>query len=232
MEIIILTILFGVFEGLCGKYIHVVDQNKTWSDAQEACRICYTDLAMVASRGDNKLLLAAGPSGWIGLHRDSQNSTLWKWSGGEEMRYQNWSQGQPNNLDGEQNAVVIKSDKGWNDFWEDKLLSFFCIHLLVVETPMPWEKAMKHCKTNDFLGLTWDKLTLAAGEMDRKNVVQGWIGLRFLGDQWQWVSGRQLESETREKLQECPGQNRCAALYSDGLLQSTDCAQELPFICE
>uniref|UniRef100_A0AAV2LH00 C-type lectin domain-containing protein n=1 Tax=Knipowitschia caucasica TaxID=637954 RepID=A0AAV2LH00_KNICA len=138
---------------------------------------------MVASRGDNKLLLAAGPSGWIGLHRDSQNSTLWKWSG-------------------------------------------------VVETPMPWEKAMKHCKTNDFLGLTWDKLTLAAGEMDRKNVVQGWIGLRFLGDQWQWVSGRQLESETREKLQECPGQNRCAALYSDGLLQSTDCAQELPFICE
>ncbi|KAK7929915.1 hypothetical protein WMY93_006310 [Mugilogobius chulae] len=95
--------------------IHKGKKLEIWREAQSHCRTYYTDLAFVNNDSDYELLLAAGPTnprGWIGLYRDPQNASLWRWSGAGEMTYHNWSHNQPNNFEGDQwqwlNAAPLK----------------------------------------------------------------------------------------------------------------------------
>uniref|UniRef100_A0A3B4BAW1 C-type lectin domain-containing protein n=1 Tax=Periophthalmus magnuspinnatus TaxID=409849 RepID=A0A3B4BAW1_9GOBI len=123
-------------------------------------------------------------------------------------------------------GLLMKHPNGkWNDYPQGYYLTFYCIKLSVVKINMSWEEALEHCKTEH--GLTWDKPVLASHDKEEVNLV--WIGLRFLGDQWQWVSGAPLESDT---LDQCPVHNRCATLNSQGLYETRDCKEELYFICE
>uniref|UniRef100_A0A3Q3FLJ6 C-type lectin domain-containing protein n=1 Tax=Labrus bergylta TaxID=56723 RepID=A0A3Q3FLJ6_9LABR len=69
-------------------------QNMTWFEAQAYCREHHTDLSFVSSEREQKMLqTAAGERfllGWIGLHRDAVNRSVWKWSGGGDSTYFNW----------------------------------------------------------------------------------------------------------------------------------------------
>ncbi|KAJ0033857.1 hypothetical protein NQD34_000964 [Periophthalmus magnuspinnatus] len=193
---IFITIFLGHFKGPLGKYIHV-QESQTWSVAQSHCQTHYSDLAVVNSQKDHDLLMAGENqdlTGWIGLHRDDVNVSLWRWSGEGKMRYQNWAKDQPNNKDGKQSVVQMWSDGKWNDISPGFDLTFYCIKLSVVKINMSWEEALEHCKTEQFTGLSCDKPILASNEMEKEEVSLVWIGLRFLGDQWQWVSGAPLES--------------------------------------
>uniref|UniRef100_A0A3B4BEK5 C-type lectin domain-containing protein n=1 Tax=Periophthalmus magnuspinnatus TaxID=409849 RepID=A0A3B4BEK5_9GOBI len=75
--------------------------------------------SILTERSMNHDLLMAGENqdltGWIGLHRDDVNVSLWRWSGEGKMRYQNWAKDQPNNKDGKQSVVQMWSDGKWND---------------------------------------------------------------------------------------------------------------------
>uniref|UniRef100_A0A3P8S0D0 C-type lectin domain-containing protein n=1 Tax=Amphiprion percula TaxID=161767 RepID=A0A3P8S0D0_AMPPE len=68
----------------------------------------------------DKLPKAAGgkiAGGWIGLQRDPNNKTAWKWSGGGHITYQNWKDGEPDNYwDNENNGGII-----WEGKWSDTL---------------------------------------------------------------------------------------------------------------
>uniref|UniRef100_A0A3B4BED7 C-type lectin domain-containing protein n=1 Tax=Periophthalmus magnuspinnatus TaxID=409849 RepID=A0A3B4BED7_9GOBI len=125
---IFITIFLGLFKGPVGKYIHV-DMSQTWSEAQSYCQTKYSDLAVVNSQKDHELLVAVKTqdlSGWIGLHRDDVNVSLWKWSGEGKMRYQNWAKDQPNNYEGRQNVVRMMSSGKWNDYPQGYYLTFYC----------------------------------------------------------------------------------------------------------
>uniref|UniRef100_A0A3Q3NHB1 C-type lectin domain-containing protein n=1 Tax=Labrus bergylta TaxID=56723 RepID=A0A3Q3NHB1_9LABR len=94
-------------------------QQMTWFEAQAYCRENHTDLSFVSSEREQKMLqTAAGGSflfGWIGLHRDAVNRSVWKWSGGGDSTYFNWAPNQPNYYKGEQTVVNLQSDGKWND---------------------------------------------------------------------------------------------------------------------
>uniref|UniRef100_UPI0037E91655 macrophage mannose receptor 1-like n=1 Tax=Semicossyphus pulcher TaxID=241346 RepID=UPI0037E91655 len=95
--------------------MYVVLQEKSWSDAQEYCRLNYKDLATVRSQTENQVLQQtveeSGPSPslvWIGLFRDE-----WKWSDKSNSSLRYWAHGQPNN-DGVCALFSSISNKWWD----------------------------------------------------------------------------------------------------------------------
>uniref|UniRef100_A0AAQ5ZVC5 C-type lectin domain-containing protein n=1 Tax=Amphiprion ocellaris TaxID=80972 RepID=A0AAQ5ZVC5_AMPOC len=82
-----------------GKHVYI-SKNLNWPKDQDYCRQHHTDLSFFNSQSDmDKLPKAAGgkiAGGWIGLQRDPNNKTAWKWSGGGHITYQNWHDTEPN----------------------------------------------------------------------------------------------------------------------------------------
>uniref|UniRef100_A0A7N8YIP1 C-type lectin domain-containing protein n=1 Tax=Mastacembelus armatus TaxID=205130 RepID=A0A7N8YIP1_9TELE len=76
---IIIIFLCTVVEGEIGKH-SFISIKKTWLEAQSYCRLYYTDLSFVSSQSDQDMVVqAAGgqdPTGWIGLNRDPDNTTM------------------------------------------------------------------------------------------------------------------------------------------------------------
>uniref|UniRef100_A0A3P8UMP2 Macrophage mannose receptor 1-like n=1 Tax=Cynoglossus semilaevis TaxID=244447 RepID=A0A3P8UMP2_CYNSE len=86
---------------ICYKHI-LVQELKTWSEAQRYCRDTHTDLSSVVNEQVNKLIgskLSAlqdiegtsnDPLTWIGLHRDG-----WTWSEDNNSTYRHWAEKEP-----------------------------------------------------------------------------------------------------------------------------------------
>ncbi|XP_070783578.1 ladderlectin-like [Enoplosus armatus] len=93
--------------------VYAVLQEKSWRQAQEYCRLNYTDLASVRSQTENQALQQIVhekyPSAslvWIGLFRDE-----WKWSDQSDSSFRYWGVNQPNN-DG-RCALYHPASKKW-----------------------------------------------------------------------------------------------------------------------
>uniref|UniRef100_A0A3B4BEL0 C-type lectin domain-containing protein n=1 Tax=Periophthalmus magnuspinnatus TaxID=409849 RepID=A0A3B4BEL0_9GOBI len=128
---ILLFLLCVDFDGILGKNIYI-SLLKTWTQAQNYCRTHHTDLSFAYSEEDHERILNAGQGnkeGWIGLHRDSENASLW-WSGEGLMTYQNWDLGEPSNYGGMENKVHIKDNKKWNDLQESRP-EIRCVHIIL-----------------------------------------------------------------------------------------------------
>uniref|UniRef100_A0A3B5Q6R5 C-type lectin domain-containing protein n=1 Tax=Xiphophorus maculatus TaxID=8083 RepID=A0A3B5Q6R5_XIPMA len=84
----------------------IVDELKTWTEAQRYCRENHKDLATITNMEDVRMLndLATGRTSmswkmtraWIGLHEDV-NSWRWSMSDQYQNQFRNWAAGQPNN---------------------------------------------------------------------------------------------------------------------------------------
>uniref|UniRef100_A0AAQ5XYA2 C-type lectin domain-containing protein n=1 Tax=Amphiprion ocellaris TaxID=80972 RepID=A0AAQ5XYA2_AMPOC len=240
---ILFVILYIAVEGEVGKHVYI-RQSQKWTEAQAYCRRHHTDLSFLNSQSDmEKLRKAAGgqiSDGWIGLQRDPNNSSGWKWSGGGHITYQNWADKQPDNHGGNQNSGFIRSDGKWFDRFEGDSYHFYCVHVTVEEKKkLSWEDALSHCreKQTDLPSLLSEtNQLLAHTEIQRKNITERvWIGLRFLRDRWLWVNGDPLEYEAWSKQggqdHQCPIWKRCGALTKDGLWENWDCQDKLNFIC-
>uniref|UniRef100_A0A667XP08 C-type lectin domain-containing protein n=1 Tax=Myripristis murdjan TaxID=586833 RepID=A0A667XP08_9TELE len=69
----------------------LVEEHKTWSDAQSYCRQNYTDLASIRNLTENEEIRGLiSNSSWIGLFRDT-----WKWSDGSNVSFTKWHDNQP-----------------------------------------------------------------------------------------------------------------------------------------
>jgi len=112
------------------KYELLTDTTRTWSDAQAACQETFgTDLASVHSVAEQdvayELCIQSGADCWIGLHRDSEDVSGWKWSDGSTVDYGSdysggvypWQGGEPNNWNGvgEECAEIYYVHSSWND---------------------------------------------------------------------------------------------------------------------
>ncbi|XP_008277948.1 C-type lectin domain family 4 member K [Stegastes partitus] len=93
--------------GLCSclRQYQLVDEPKTWGEAQQYCRERFIDLATVDNMEDVAQLIAAAGSGfsgkvWIGLY---DNSSSWAWAmeddgyyGKNNELFLKWFPGEPN----------------------------------------------------------------------------------------------------------------------------------------
>ncbi|XP_058865231.1 macrophage mannose receptor 1-like [Acipenser ruthenus] len=118
----------------------LIEELKTWTEAQQYCREHHTDLVSIKSASENEDLAkkVQGKTFWIGLFNDP-----WKWSHqGDNYTFHNWANEQPNNMGGNEKCVIIGVRDGASQSrgeWHDKdcslKLPFFCFDVLNATSP-------------------------------------------------------------------------------------------------
>uniref|UniRef100_A0A8C7T5B7 C-type lectin domain-containing protein n=1 Tax=Oncorhynchus mykiss TaxID=8022 RepID=A0A8C7T5B7_ONCMY len=110
---LLITALSVVVSGLT-KQFYYVDKQLTWQGAQQYCREKYIDLAFITDQEEAELFSNVLTSEfnwigltWIGLYRETNDSTEWKWSGGWNSTFRFWSKGLPNHLIVNQDCVGV-----------------------------------------------------------------------------------------------------------------------------
>ncbi|MGH0136350.1 UNVERIFIED_CONTAM: hypothetical protein FKN15_060778 [Acipenser sinensis] len=102
----------------------LIEELKTWTEAQQYCREHHTDLVSIKNASENEEIVkkAQGKPFWIGLFNEP-----WKWSHqGDSYTFHNWNYGQPDNRGGDQNCVLMIKSGGWIDYDCNSQLPFFC----------------------------------------------------------------------------------------------------------
>ncbi|KAK1154844.1 C-type mannose receptor 2-like, partial [Acipenser oxyrinchus oxyrinchus] len=102
----------------------LIEELKTWTEAQQYCREHHTDLVSIKNAFENEEIVkkAQGKPFWIGLFNEP-----WKWSRqGDDYTFHSWSNRKPNNWGGDQNCVMMSKTGGWTDTGCNSQKSFFC----------------------------------------------------------------------------------------------------------
>ncbi|XP_064878031.1 macrophage mannose receptor 1-like isoform X1 [Oncorhynchus nerka] len=93
----------------------LIQENKTWIDAQSYCRQYHTDLVSVRNQTENteieKKISLRGLPVWIGLFLDS-----WRWSDQSDSSFRNWLPGRPSTDQG-YTCTLMSSDTCY--YYED-----------------------------------------------------------------------------------------------------------------
>ncbi|XP_053471823.1 macrophage mannose receptor 1-like isoform X1 [Ictalurus furcatus] len=252
--LISVTLLLSVVCGI-GAYIphryHFVNENKTWSEAQNYCREKYTDLASINDMGEMMKLnytlkMETVKKAWIGLQREGTGK--WQWSLADQTfyrdgdTYRNWSSGEPDNQGGNEFCVQMQKSTGsWYDDRCDRTYSFVCYEekntntnrYMFINERKTWYDAQTYCreKYTDLVSVR----NKTENEEIRKVIqsatdVYVWIGL--FKDSWKWSD--QSNSSFRYWSSDKPsGGLNCAAVnVSDqDHWTNVDCTEKLPFIC-
>ena len=132
----------------------LMNEARSWSDANAACLAAGLQLASVQSAAENALLVtaAAGNQVWIG-GIDAASDGTWKWSpSGTPLSYTNWEGGEPNGVFNDfVDCVEVYANGRWNDHSCTVQRRYVC------ETP----RCTGH---STFAGNAWDHLRTAVVE--------------------------------------------------------------------
>ncbi|KAB5549230.1 hypothetical protein PHYPO_G00065020 [Pangasianodon hypophthalmus] len=238
---------------------HFVNESKTWLDAQRYCRENHTDLATIDNMEEmNELLNTVNGSysglAWIGLYDDLDS---WRWSldddrfykEGEKM-FRGWYH-QPDNYNGKELCVYIRSDGKWSDGDCNDYKTFVCYDgrnvtegYTWVNQGMRWAEAQHYCRQH------YKDLASVRNQADNKKILnltggsEAWIGLyrtRLWSDQHSstyenWRPATSYITEQPDNgfyvLWE-HGDQHCTAVSLRDAGQWTDenCLTTIPFIC-
>uniref|UniRef100_A0A673KTG5 C-type lectin domain-containing protein n=1 Tax=Sinocyclocheilus rhinocerous TaxID=307959 RepID=A0A673KTG5_9TELE len=113
----------------CDPYRFVlVEELKTWAEAQSYCREKHTDLATVQSDEDRAKLNEAADAvsfrsvAWIGFYK-----VVWRWSHQNTIiRYAKWDYSEPDLPKTHEACATINENGQWSDTYCTELKYFFC----------------------------------------------------------------------------------------------------------
>ncbi|XP_076153199.1 C-type mannose receptor 2-like [Alosa pseudoharengus] len=179
------------------RYI-LIEDKKTWIEAQKYCREKHTDLASVRNQTENTIVnqTAEDKSVWIGLFKD-----YWKWSDQTTSLFRFWSPGIPNNGKGNEDCAATKPNENWE--WGDRACTqkhpFFCYeecpnNLLLIRENKTWREALDYCNRNnmELVSASSSETQGCVREVTRgASTAHVWMGLSFLCpmELWFWISG-------------------------------------------
>ncbi|XP_058249837.1 putative C-type lectin domain family 20 member A isoform X1 [Hemibagrus wyckioides] len=174
---------------------YLIQQGKTWSDAQAYCRATHTDLAVIQSN-ENLIQLQNeahrqqfSSSAWVGLYNDVSS---WRWSmGNEPAGTIQWSPGEPDNWHGHEECGAL-TPTTLGDGNCNELQSVVCFddsytgnqRYIYIPTLMSWYEAQAYCRLHHT-----DMASIRDATED--SIVRGlisditWIGL--FRDSWKWI---------------------------------------------
>ncbi|KAL7875533.1 hypothetical protein AOLI_G00104960 [Acnodon oligacanthus] len=253
-----LVLLFSALWTLsfCGtRQFHVVNVQKTWTDAQKHCRANFTDLATIESQEEMNAVIAVlnGTAGnfWIGLRQKGQQSTAvinqsWNWSDGSNSSYTYWDDKQPNGGVGDYCVQLLKSPGyRWNDEHCTRSNPFICykeLPLILINQNKTWREALRYCRENhvDLVSVHTEEIqSWVESAVYYASTANVWMGLRHTCAQsfWFWVSGSTICYQNWAPgngtgVEDCSGGERTGAVQS-GSKQwvSLPEDQRLNFIC-
>ncbi|KAF4111708.1 hypothetical protein G5714_008739 [Onychostoma macrolepis] len=180
--------------------IVLIEEPKTWAEAQSYCREKHMDLATVQSDEDRAKLKEAADAenfqsdAWIGFY-----SIIWRWS------YQNtsisnakWDSSQPDLSDTNEACGTVIKYRQWGDEYCTDEDSFFCQtdkqdtlqdKFKYIDLRKTWRDAQMYCRTNyvDLATITDEaENTFLANELSVKGQRNAWFGLYKNPPQWLW----------------------------------------------
>ncbi|XP_054914693.1 C-type mannose receptor 2-like isoform X3 [Poeciliopsis prolifica] len=191
---------------------HLIEERKTWLEAQSYCREKHTDLIS----GTKQLQAALNMTFYnmsldkylhtynslkkiknfrpiyIGLFRDT-----WRWSDGSSFSFRHWNL-QFNNeiINSGQCAMTVFDDGGrWRNENCTERKPFICYSddkLILIKENKTWHEALNHCRQNhhDLVTITnMDEQKQAQEKTKNASTPFVWIGLRFYCrmNVWFWV---------------------------------------------
>ncbi|KAG9274674.1 macrophage mannose receptor 1-like [Astyanax mexicanus] len=238
----------------CGtRQFYLVNEKKTWTEAQKYCREKYTDLATIQNQEEMNAVKAAlnGATDhfWFGLRQDpKQTITSWIWSDGSNSSYTDWNPGEPKNPVGD-NCVILWSGSGyrWVDVGCIWPVPFICYEeqvcaLVLIEEKKTWWEALRYCRENhvDLVSVHTEGIQRWVETVARNASTDNvWVGLRHTCAQgfWFWVSGSTICYQNWAPgngtgVEDCSNGERSGAVQSGSkqwisLLEN----QTLNFIC-
>ncbi|KAI5615414.1 secretory phospholipase A2 receptor-like isoform X1, partial [Silurus asotus] len=230
------TGLLPLIQSVPRKY-YLIQQEKTWSDAQAFCRAEYTDLATVETNDDlTKLQNEAqrqqfSSSAWIGLYIDL---TGWRWSlGNEPLGITLWAATQPDNAGGHEECGAIDT-WGWIDSICTLPLSFVCFaerirgpdNYIKVLDRNTWFDAQSYCRQH-YTDLA------SARDITENTLIKGllseWTWFGLFRDSWKW-SDQTMFSTLSWMSVNALGSNDCI-YWSTGQAADAPCSDTKPFFC-
>ncbi|MGH0136320.1 UNVERIFIED_CONTAM: hypothetical protein FKN15_021726 [Acipenser sinensis] len=216
----------------------LIEELKTWTEAQQYCREHHTDLVSIKNASENEEIVkkAQGKPFWIGLFNEP-----WKWSHqGENYTFHNWNYGQPDNRGGDQNCVLMSKSGGWIDYDCNSQLPFFCCEetsnitqrYTLIEELKTWTEAQQYCREHH-TDLVSIKNASENEEIVKK--AQGkpfWIGL--FNEPWKW--SHQGDNYTFHNWDygqpnNGGGDENCVTMSKTGGWNDFSCNNQLPFLC-
>ncbi|XP_067284266.1 putative C-type lectin domain family 20 member A isoform X2 [Pseudorasbora parva] len=238
--------LFFLLSGFCsytGGTLHdyvLIQEQKTWDEAQAYCRENYTELATVHSNEDSANLREAvykmTNMAWIGLYNDINS---WRWSyQDEKIKFLSWITGEPNNYDGHEECGMMHSGT-WNDWGCTALFPFVCYNekgtnrFVFINFAITWKEAQNYCR------YYYTDLAIIRNQTENNQVtgiMQGanaWIGL--FRDAWKWSDATIVSPSFITWMTGQPDmvklQRPCGVSDPSGLISDQLCSNVLPFLC-
>ncbi|XP_014827210.1 PREDICTED: C-type mannose receptor 2-like [Poecilia mexicana] len=251
-----LTVMVQNHLMVCQLYqYHYVDENKTWTEAQQYCREKHTDLVTVTNMKDMKRLIniSAGDQSeaWIGLYDQTNTQRSWHWSlPGVEFNESetNWEKitNEPN---GDHSCAIIWKDSSlflkWGDISCNEKHNFLCYnennssqkYHLIYESKN-WTEAQSYCREKH-TDLISGKKQLQDGEVNKglnlTTANSRYIFIGLFSDTWMWSDGN--SSSFRHWNLKFDNQRinsgQCAMTVFDdgGRWRNENCNKKKPFIC-
>ncbi|XP_062372718.1 C-type mannose receptor 2-like isoform X2 [Sardina pilchardus] len=223
----------------------LINERKSWREAQEFCRQHHTDLVSVRDEEEDQLIKEEVGTGckivWIGLFRDD-----WTWSDQRTSSFRHWRSPFPDNQKKDNCAVTMLKQGTWEDRkCNANEYPFFCRldKPQLVRESLTWTEALMYCRQHhmDLVSVTSPEIQhWVMEEAKRASTDQVWLGLRYLCplNIWFWVSGETVcwenWAEEREKengREGCGADQRAGALQSGGEWVSLPDSTRLNFIC-
>ncbi|XP_032438336.1 macrophage mannose receptor 1-like [Xiphophorus hellerii] len=184
---------------------HYINENKTWTEAQQYCREKHTDLATVTNMKDMKRLIniSAGDQreAWIGLISKPEFTRTWFWSlSGEKFdeSEKNWNNNEPSDrgIQGSENCGIVYQNLTWLDQgckWPEYFLCYdetnnsHKYHL--IKDMKTWQKAQSYCRENhtDLISGTKQRQDEEVKKLMNSSDRSAYFGL--FRDNWRWSDG-------------------------------------------
>ncbi|KAK1151463.1 macrophage mannose receptor 1-like, partial [Acipenser oxyrinchus oxyrinchus] len=215
----------------------LIEELKTWTEAQQYCREHHTDLVSIKNASENQEIVkkAQGKPFWIGLFNEP-----WKWSHqGDNYTFHSWGNGEPNNWGGGEKCVIMSKSCYWYDISCNTQYPFFCCEgkdscsrYTLIEELKTWTEAQQYCREHH-TDLVSIKNASENQEIVKK--VQGkpfWIGL--FNEPWKW--SHQGDNYTFQNWKPGDpnndgGNQKCVNMLNSGKWIDYDCNSQLPFFC-
>ncbi|XP_055046075.2 uncharacterized protein [Misgurnus anguillicaudatus] len=244
MEMLIQLLLFSGFwtfiQSNSNKFV-LIQENKTWADAQAYCKKYHIDLATMGSSDVQTSVREAvstvlPPLAWTGLYR-LNNTWWWKYQY-KPLTFSFWKPGQPDNSDAKEECGVI-SASGWDDTACGQLFPFFCFTVNNADrfVFIPQNKSQADALTYCTKYHTSLAIILNQTENDLLvNMMVGydkaWIGM--FKDSWRWSDKTDINELTLKWSAGQPDMTGayplCVATTFDGF-DDRFCPETLPFFC-
>ncbi|XP_051947942.1 C-type mannose receptor 2-like [Xyrauchen texanus] len=217
----------------------LIQELKTWNEAQAYCRQNHADLAIVQSEQDREKIKKISPNKalllWIGLY-DDVNS--WRWSfNNENVMFTRWDFIQPDNVGGNQVCGSLRPNGNWHDLNCKNQCVFLCQtggQPELVSQKTSWFVAQNYCREH-----YEDLFTVKTNEENQQltSMIQdyscAWIGL--FRDSWMWSDKTTVNASSLKWLSGQPdnflGDENCAAVDFLGMMSDTSCSELLFFAC-